>query len=297
MSSMWRIASIIPVLLATTPSSSAPYAAPQNYAAAPAYAPSVASSLQTWRTLRQNSNYRFADYAAFLIANPDWPDESRMRGWAEKAMQRGENAATVIAFFAAGEPRTGNGFARLAEAYASTGQMPQALDAARQAWRSADLSSADEQAVWARFGNSFTRADNDDRVDALLFAKKPEDAARFLTAGSPGRQAAFAARIAMQQNAADAESRYSSVIGSVTSDAGLMMDRARWLRANNFGVAAQQLAARDHQFTIRPADPERFYDMLILLASDAVQDRNWQTAYNIASQIDDALPAGTDMPK
>ena len=32
--------------------------------------------------------------------------------------------------------------------------------------------------------------------------------------------------------------------------------------------------------------------MLILLAGDAAQDRNWQTAYNIASQIDDVLPAG-----
>ena len=37
--------------------------------------------------------------------------------------------------------------------------------------------------------------------------------------------------------------------------------------------------------------------MLILLAGEAAQDRNWQTAYNIASQIDDALPAGVDMTK
>ena len=34
--------------------------------------------------------------------------------------------------------------------------------------------------------------------------------------------------------------------------------------------------------------------MLILLAGEAAQDRNWQTAYNIASQIDDALPAGVE---
>src|SRR4029079_13192504 len=74
--------------------------------------------------------------------------------------------------------------------------------------------------------------------------------------------------------------------------AGLMMDRARWLRANNYGAAAQQLAAREHNFTIRPADPERFFDLLIQLANDAVGDRNWSTAYNIASQIDDVLPTG-----
>src|SRR5204863_2552124 len=118
-----------------------------------------------------------------------------------------------------------------------------------------------------------------------LFAKKTDDAARFLTATSAERQAAFAARLAMQNNASDADSRYAAVIGSVTRDAGLMMDRARWLRANNYGSSAQQLAARDHQFVYKPADPERFLDMLILIAGDAVQDRNWQTAYNIASQV------------
>src|SRR4051794_40145122 len=45
MSSMWRIAVIIPVLLATAPSSSAQYAPPPSYSAAPVAGPSVASSL------------------------------------------------------------------------------------------------------------------------------------------------------------------------------------------------------------------------------------------------------------
>jgi soluble lytic murein transglycosylase len=292
---MWRIAVTIPVLLATAASSSAQYAPPATYAATPTAAVSVASSVNQWRTLRQSSNYRFSDYASFLIANPDWPDSTRMRGWAEKAMLPGENAATILAFFASTKPRTGNGWARLADAYAASGRMTEALDAARSAWRSADLPGTDEQAIWSRYGSSFTRGDNDDRVDALLFAKKADDAARFLTATSPDRQAAFAARIAMQQNSADADNRYQAVLGSVTSDAGIMMDRARWLRANNYQAAAQQLAARKHDFTRRPADPERFLDMLIQLAGDAADSRNWQTAFNIASQLDDILPAGASV--
>jgi len=292
MSSMWRAAVIVAVLLATAPPSSAQYAVPGRSSAAPATSQSIASSLESWRALRQSSNYRFSDYATFLIANPDWPDANQMRAWAEKAMQPGENAGTVLAFFAAEKPRTGNGWARLAEAYASTGQSAQALDAARRAWSSADLSGADEQTIWARFGSSFTRADTDGRVDAFLFAKRPDDAARFLAMVTPERQGAFSARIAMQQNSADAEARYQAVMGSVTSDAGLMMDRVRYLRANNSESAAQQLAAREHKFTIKPADPGRFLDMLIELAGDAEADRNWRTAFNIASQADDVLPAG-----
>jgi len=293
MSSMWRAAALMAVLLAIAPSSSAQYAPSTGYATAPSQG--VASALDSWRALRQSSDYRFSDYASFLIANPDWPDTTRMRGWAEKAMQPGENTATVLAFFAKDQPRTGNGWARLSEAYAASGQVSQALDAARRAWRSADLSDSDEQALWSRYGAVFSRADHDNRVDSLLFAKNPDAAVRFLSSATPERQAAFAARIAMQQNASDSESRYAAVIGSVTSDAGLMMDRVRWLRANNYASSAQQLAARDHQFVYKPADPERFMDMMIAVSGDAVDQRSWQAAYNIASQLDDILPAGANV--
>ena len=297
MSSMWRAVVLMPALLATAASSWAQYQAQPGYASAPAYsaAPSVAYSLDQWRRLRQSSGYSFADYASFLIVNPDWPDASRMRGWAEKAMRPGENAGTVMAFFAKDKPQTGNGWARLADAYAMSGRSAEAVDAARNAWANADLGPQDEQALWARYGASFTRNDHDRRIDSLLFAKKPDTASRFLAYASPERQAAFAARVAMLQDSSDAEARYRAVIGSVTADAGLMMDRARYLRAHNFNASAQQLLSRSHRFAYKPADPERFYDMLLLVANDAAADRQWQTVYNITRQIDDALPAGASV--
>ena len=281
MSSMWRSAVILPALLAAATSGSAQYSAPAARPPAYAYAASAntAAWLNNWRTLRQSSNYRFSDYAAFLIANPDWPDAAKMRRWAEKAMQPEENGATVLAFFTRDKPETGTGWARLADAYAATGRMAEALDAARNGWGSPDLSASDEQAIWARYGASFTRADHDRRVDALLFAKKPDDAARFITLATPTRQAAFGARVAMLRGDADADSRYQSVIGSVTGDAGLMMDRIRYLRAKGYDQSAQQLAARTHNFLYRPADPERFYEMLVILAGDAAEARQWGTAY------------------
>jgi soluble lytic murein transglycosylase len=294
MSSMWRAAVILPIILAIAPASSAQYAAAPAYGYAPATA-NIGSALNDWRQLRQSSGYAFSDYARFLMPYRGWPDEDKMRAWAERAMRPGESPATVIAFFTSDKPATGNGWARLADSYAATGRMADALDAARNAWAQPDLTPTDEQSIWARFGGSFTRADQDRRADALLFAKKPSDAARFVTAASPERQASFAARVAMQQDSPDAESRYQAVIGLVTSDAGLMMDRARYLRAHNYDQSARDLAARPHNFIYRPADPDRFYDMQLLLANDAVQNRQWQTAYRIGSQLDDILPAGANV--
>jgi len=289
---MRRFIWTVPFLLLTAPVS-AQYSTPY---AAPAYsATSVTYAIADWRRLRQSSGYSFSDYARFLIANPGWPEEDKLRRWAERAMRPSEDRGTVLAFFAKDPPTTGNGFAALADALAASGRAGEALAAARSAWSEADLGETAEQAIWARYGASLTAADHDRRVDALLFAKNPDDAARFYSQTSMSRRAAFAARIAMQRRSPDAESLYQAVIGQVTSDPGLMMDRARYLRASGYEQAARDLAARQHAFAYPAADPERFFDMLLTLANGAAQDRQWNTAFNITSHLSDALAPGTDI--
>ena len=295
MSSMRRATFLLPLLaIAATGSAQAPQQ-PAYRPAYPAASNDIAWAIADWRRLRQSSGYSFGDYARFLNSNPGWPAETTMRRNAEKAMRPGENAGTVLAFYRLQQPTTGTGFARLAEALTATGRQAEALAAAREAWASDDLSATDEPAIHARYGASFTRADHDRRADALLFAKKPNDAYRFLTLVSPNRAAAFTARVAMQTRSPDAEARYQPLMANVTSDAGLMMDRARYLRDNGFESAAQQLFARPHNLTYRPADPERFYEMMLLLATGAASQRQWRTAYDIARQVDDVFPAGTDI--
>jgi soluble lytic murein transglycosylase len=264
-------------------------------ASSQAAATEINYALADWRRLRASSGYAFADYARFLNANPGWPGESAMRRNAEKAMRPGENASTVFAFFRTEEPRTGNGWARLAEAHHTLGRSAEALAAARGAWVSGDLSQYDEQLIFSRFGSQLTAADHDKRIDALLFDKRASDAYRMLPWSSPGRRAAHQARIAMQARQPDAEQRYQAVIGQVTSDAGLMMDRARYLRDRGYEQAARDLFARSHNFTSKPADPDRFLDMMVLLSKAAAGDRQWQTAYSIASQVDDLFTSGGDV--
>lgn len=301
MSSMRSLGIIGSVLLSTVAA-----AAIQQNTLQPANVSSVQTSSQAaandinyaladWRRLRASEGYSFADYARFINANPGWPGESAIRKSAEKAMRPGENATTVLAFFASTEPQRGNGWARLAEAYLSTGKSAEALAAAKGAWNSSDLSQYDEQSLFARFGSQLTAEDHDKRADALLFDKKTSDAYRMLPWTSTSRRAALSARIAMQSRAPDAEQRYQAVIGQVTTDAGLMMDRARYLRDSGYTQAAQQLLARSHNFTYRPANVERFNDMLVLAAKEAMADRQWQTAYDIARQVDDGFAPGTDI--
>jgi soluble lytic murein transglycosylase len=262
MSSMRSVGIIIPLLLSTmavasmqqtssTPASTAASVQATSQAAVT----EINYALADWRRLRASQGYAFADYARFLNANPGWPSESTMRRSAERQMRPGENANVVLAFFRTDEPRTGTGWARLAEANLSIGRSAEALAAARGAWMSSDLSQYDEQLIFSRFGTQLSAADHDKRVDALLLDKKASDAYRMLPWSSPARRAALQARIAMQARQPEAEQRYQAVIGQVTSDAGLMMDRARYLRDSGYVQASRDLFARSHNFGAKPPIP------------------------------------------
>ncbi len=256
-SSTRRSAILLLLLLVTLSSATAqPF---QSFKPTPAAtAADINAALSHWRRLRQSGNFAFSDGARFIIANPDWPSEAALRLGAEKAMRIGEHPATVLAFFQRKPPTTGNGWAQYALTLAGVGRSPEALNAARNAWAAGDLGPEHEQHIYSRFGAQLTWAEHERRADALLFAKKASDAQRFLPLTSTGRRPALAARIAMQNRAADAEAAFQAVSAQASRDAGLLMDRLRYLRESGNEGGARQLAAREHSFASPPEDVERF---------------------------------------
>lgn len=292
MSSMRHVAYIL--LLCAAPAASAAAQSPVAPQMVRAVSPTeVGYALNDWRRLRASDGYSFGDYARLLNNYRDWPEEARLRRVAERQMRPGEHGPTVIAFFSQDKPRSGNGWTRYAEELAAAGRTNEAVTAAREAWASADLTAYDENAVRARFWSSLQPSDHDRRADSLLFAKKPADAQRAAAYGSPSRRAAFAARIAMQRSDPNSDALYRAAEGQLASDAGLLMDRLRFLKDTYRNVSgARAVAARPHRFTHRPADVERFYDMLLSLAQSAYSEGQYQQAYDIARQLDDSFAPG-----
>jgi soluble lytic murein transglycosylase len=292
MSSMGIAAKFLPVLLLCA----APASAQMNYfSPAPLAGQDISRSFSDWRSLRQGGGYSFAQYASFLNFNPGWPAETTLRRNAERSMRQGENPGTVLAFYRIEKPKSGNGFMRYGEALQASGRSAEAVAAFKEAWASPDLGAYDASNLLARFAGFLTPEDHNRRVDALLFDKKPQTAASLVPYTSADRREAFAARLAMQSRYPDAEYRFRAASHRLSSDAGLMMDRLRYLRDGNNQQLARSLASQPHNFTHKPADPERWLEMLLILANGAAADRQWNTAYNIARQIDDVLPPGTNL--
>src|SRR3546814_12402000 len=96
-----------------------------------------------WRRLNQSDGLSFNEYAAFLLANPGWPGEERMRKTAEGALNLlSYSPSNVTAYFAKYPPLSNSGWARYAFALSSSappGDMAIAQTTQHPASRGADL--------------------------------------------------------------------------------------------------------------------------------------------------------------
>lgn len=252
--------------------------------------------IDQWKRLQQSDGYPFADYAGFLLAHPGFPGEAGRRQAAEAVLDSGaSNPALAVRFFERFPPVSGAGHARFAEALAATGRRNEADKQARLAWRRGPLRTTDETRLMSSFPGAIGPADHDARMDALLWAGATDSAQRQLGYVSPGRRALYAARLAFRTRASDVGSYEAALSPADRSDAGYIADRASWLRNSGSSPAARAYLAQTRTSLTRPADVEKWYEVLLTNARAAEADRQYQLAYDIARQLDDAYPAGTDV--
>jgi soluble lytic murein transglycosylase len=253
----------------------------------------VAAAIPQWSVLRQTDNLPFDSYASFLVAHPGWPGEQAMRRSAERALAPGQvSPGRIIAFFDKFPPLTNTGQARYAEALQAVGRPSEAITAARKAWTSGSLSMVDEDLILARFGANFTTADQDERMDRLLWAGKTSAAQRQITLTSAARRSLYEARLALRSNYPDAQIRADALPLQLQNDAGFVADKTIWLRAAA-PAAARAFLAQPRQLTAPPAEVERWFELLLSSAKSAAAEGDYRAAYNIAKLVDQSYPAGT----
>jgi soluble lytic murein transglycosylase len=254
----------------------------------------VSAALARWNSLRQSDGHPFSSYASFLTSYRGWPGETSLRKTAERAIDpNSTRPGEVTSYFRVHPALTPVGHARHAFALLAEGSVEPARAAARQAWQGGVLPRQDEDRLLSLFGAAFTPQDHDLRMETLLANRDNQSAARTLPLTSPGKRAIYDARLALLTGAPDASGKLALVGSAASTDAGLLMDRARWLRDANQGSAARALLAQRPTLATRPHDAEAWFEALLVLARGAEADRNYAQAYQIASKVDDAYAPGT----
>lgn len=266
--------------------------------AAPPYIQSdqLQGAWMEWQRLQQSDGLPFSDYANFLLVHPGWPGETSRRAAAETILVSGaDSPGLTIRYFERFQPITPAGRLRYAEALAASGRQAEAGEQARLAWRAGLLRANDEARLLSMFAGSLGAEDHDARMDMLLWQNANGTAQRQLSYTSSAKRSVFEARLAYRTNAAGAAERGAVVESIGRSDPGYIADRAAWLRNNNQGMASRAYLGQPRRLASRPGNVEKWYEVLLNAARGASADGQHDLAYRIASQVDDAYPAGIDV--
>lgn len=255
----------------------------------------IAPAITEWKQVQHAATSgSFESHAAFLLAHPGWPGEAARRKAAEQAINPASwSPGAAASFFRRFPPLTGTGAVRHAQALAAIGQADEARAAARSAWRHGVLSTADEAIILTDFASALSLADHDGRMDVLLWAGATTAAQRQLLLTSADARMLFDARLALRTNAADAAEKLAGIQDRFLNDPGLLADRALWLRATNRWAEGRALLAQPHRFARPPADAAKWLELMLAHARSAAADAQYETAFSIARQLDDAFPVGT----
>jgi len=190
----------------------------------------VERRLSEWVAVHYGS-VGFDRIAAFTSENSDWPVIATLGRRAEEALLAARRpAAAVRAFFAERPPTSAEGKVALALALKSHGVEEEAKALVRDAWRNHTFGSEFEAKVLELFAGVLTEVDHRERMERFLLKESWASALR--AAGYAGNDYVLLAkaRIAVAQQADDAQKALDAVPAPLRSERSYLLARVQFLR-------------------------------------------------------------------
>jgi len=248
----------------------------------------MAAEISRWERLWEDRQAQlpFTEYASFLLANPGFPDETTLRARAEQRLrQEFTEPGLLLRFFENEEPVTN--YAKAHYALALMGEDRAASERwALQAWRGGEMSPTAEAALFAMYGDDFTQADQDARMDALLWQRDAESAARQLDRVSPNKRRIFAARLAILQGGDGATDAPGAM-----ADPGYLFNRSRELRQEGRSSQAVRNIVDGPELANLPFDQTAWITELLAVARAA----GTRDSVRVAQRAIEAFEPGYDI--
>ncbi len=252
----------------------------------------MADAVSRWEYLIGQRELSFDQYAGFLLTYPDFPQAETLQERAENALDdAAPTPQQLVAYFDALPPVTNSGKARYALALATLNR-PEAFEVAREAWRGGDMSGPAEAYMMGIFSGRFTPDDHDARMDALLWQRDGEAAARQIAYVTPMRRDGYAARLATLQGQLPMSAGYGTS-GDLRADPGYVYNLSRYHRLDGRTSSAVDILVNRPNFTSVPRDSETMIGEMLRVAKAA----SASDTVRIAGKVDDVFAAGTDISK
>ncbi len=228
-----------------------------------------------------NSRASFAEVAAFIKANPEWPNQATLRRVAEEAMNGDVSDREVLAWFANNEPRSTQGRLRLITALQNSGRYEESVAYIRKTWIEANFGTDQERDFLKQHGGQLRKADHEKRIDRLLWDGRGWEAERILKFADKGYQLVAQARIQLRGMGSGAEAALRKVPKENLNDPGLIYERVRWRRRKELDVEARQLLLNPPKELVRP---DAWWTERAILARRALRTGEASLAYDLVGK-------------
>ena len=253
----------------------------------------TAQSLGDWMYfMARDNNVDLAEAGAFLNAHPDWPAAERIQGFVEGRISENDSPDAILSFFAAREPRTGDGKIQLARALLSKGRGDEATALIRDAWINHNFSIAEERRILRVYKSRLRNEDHAARVDRLLWAIQVTNARRTFPQLSSKDRRMAEARAALLVRAATAPRLYRNLPQADQLDSGVLHAAVRYYRRTDDQNRAITLAAKAPESADALRNSKRWWTERRILMQWALKEGRFSDAYGLAAHHGGAK--GTD---
>jgi soluble lytic murein transglycosylase len=246
------------------------------FSASPVFA-GAQETLDQWQYVQDpDSSATFAEINDFITQHPQWPDQKRIRVRAERMMRAANlDNAYIIAWFSTNPPISGVGKWSYAEALHRQ-QSGSDIDAlVKEAWKDADVTEDEEENFLTMFGTKISTQDNIARVNRLLWEGKISPARRLIPKLPVAQQVLAQARIALQQDARNANFLVGQVNSTLKEDDGLQYDRMQYRSRKKDKNGVRDILTHAPKIV---SYPERWWKIRELEIRRAIDEKNYRMA-------------------
>ncbi len=261
-------------------------------AAAETYADPVVPKLVEFYRLLAPGGGRLAEIAAFIDANPDWPQQATLVRRRDEALLLDPDDVAVAALCDDAHPAEARALERCAEAFDELGRHEDAVRTARRGWIASVPDPARDAAVLLRWTGVIGPAEQRARFDELAWTDTA-GASRQAAMLDPADQPEAEALLALRRDDTRASLLLSILPEADRATPAMMLETAKWLRRANRdnealelwetrGGPAEQAAPAEHL--------SAFWDERNLLLRRRLHDGDATGAYALADGARQVAP-------
>ncbi|MDR3435500.1 transglycosylase SLT domain-containing protein [Telmatospirillum sp.] len=247
-------------------------------AAAKAHDKLLAKVLQWQNFTQPNSGASFADITAFMSANPEWPQTSTLERRAEEAITVATPDQAILEWFSTHSPQTVDGVIAYGKALMGTGDNEKTEKLVRARWVSGNFGPIQEHEFLSNFQEMLTDEDDEARLDRLLWEHQDQAVAHQIQRVDDAHQLLAQARMALNSDAANAETLAAQVPDRLKNDSGLIYEKVRYRRLHD---KDEQAIALLNSPSADKTRPDLWWTERAVLARRLLQQGRISEAYQI----------------